>query len=1051
MPLRHLLFLFLFASPLFAQDSSTGAIRGTVRDPAGAVIAAAEVRLTEESNHMSRRALTGPDGAFAFDFLPPGNYTVEISAPGMAAYKQTGVHVEVGGVAQINASLKIAAANTTVTVTSGAATVETENASVSDVIDTKAIESLPLNGRRFTDLTLLTTGVTLDPRGLTSSTNGDLSFGGVRGYHTQFMVDGADNNNSFFAQARGRYRAPYQFSNEVIQEFRVSSNTYGAEQGRSAGAVMNVVTRSGSNATHGGVFYYYRDGRTAATHPFVRKRYPDKQHQFGATLGGPIVRNKVFYFAGFDQNVFHVPTVVQFANGSSLAVPSPADYEFNDQALVYATAAQLSQAAGTYRTDLLGTTGFLKTDFVLSQKHLLSARVNISRFHGANNVFFDAFSPITHSALTQNGEEIVGTESLTVSLTSVVTPRWTSHLRAQFSRDNQASSANSAAAAVTINDWLSGSGRSSILPRQTNEHRWQLADSLSWTNARHTLKIGGDLILTRLDNYFPQLFGGSYIFDTIRVNPFTFAPQTFGLPLTPLRAYAHQVPRRYIQNFGTSESRPDTNEYAAFIQDTVRVGNRLALSFGLRYDLQTFRSDRLTPNPLWPGSGKVPRDRNNFSPRIGFALRVLGVDRPIVLRGGFGIFYGRIPSIYNSAVETDNGLNQQHISLDNSDFFQRQIFPSYPAPLAVCPPGTKVCPAPASVAGFLTTQISAFAQDFQVPYTEQASITAEREVLHRTSIGIGYLYVAGRHLIRARDANLPQPVIEDYPVFDDTGTNFTGRFLPVESFSTWQFAPSLTCPFPPCINPLARPISNVGAITVFESAASSTYHGVTFSAKRRLTDGLYFRLGYTWAQAVDDTQDSLVSSQPSQVQNTFDPKAEKGRSTTDQRNRFVLAFVADPKPFSREHAAAQKVFNGWTLSGVFSFGSGRPLTAQVSGDANRDGNFSNDRLPGAARNSFAGPDYASMDFRLMRRFTLTRDRRWRLEAAAEAFNLFNRDNKRVTTNDQGSTSAAANFVPFTVTVNGIKYPGSLQQNTTFLRPNNAYAPRQLQFYLRLKF
>lgn len=199
------------------------------------------------------------------------------------------------------------------------------------------------------------------------------------------------------------------------------------------------------------------------------------------------------------------------------------------------------------------------------------------------------------------------------------------------------------------------------------------------------------------------------------MNPFTFQPQTFGLAITPLRAYAHDVPRFYTQNFGTAVSEPDTREYALFAQDSIRVTGRFALTLGVRWDLQTFRSDRLVTNPAWPASGKVPFDGNNIAPRLGFAYS-LGERRPLVVRGGYGIFYTRIPQIYNSAVETDNGLAQSHLFLDNANFFDHLVFPAYPNALASCPPGVTTCAAPPAVAGKLTTEISAFAPNFQTPF-----------------------------------------------------------------------------------------------------------------------------------------------------------------------------------------------------------------------------------------------------------------------------------------------------------------------------------------------
>src|SRR5437867_4008890 len=203
------------------------------------------------------------------------------------------LRVEVGGTSELEFRLAVAGTKESVTVSGEQPLVETQPSAVSSLIDERAINELPLNGRRYTDLALLTPGVTQDPRGLTSGSNGDLAFGGIRGYQSSYLVDGGDNNNAFFSQARGRYRAPYQFSNEVVQEFRVSSNTYGAELGRAGGAVVNVVTKSGSNQIHGTDFYYLRDSTFAARNPFMNFKPHDQQQQFGMTLGGPIDRKSV--------------------------------------------------------------------------------------------------------------------------------------------------------------------------------------------------------------------------------------------------------------------------------------------------------------------------------------------------------------------------------------------------------------------------------------------------------------------------------------------------------------------------------------------------------------------------------------------------------------------------------------------------------------------------------------------------------------------------------------------------------------------------------------
>jgi len=329
---------------LRAQDASTGALRGVVTDATGARIAGAEVRLIHSQTGVERTVTASGEGLFVFQLLPPGEYALQVASPGMATLHRTGLRVEVGGELDLAFPLEVAGTRETMNVSDVAPSVETMPAGVSSVLDERAIGELPLNGRRFSDLALLTPGVTQDPRSLTSGSNGDLTFGGIRGFQTSFLVDGVDDNNAFFSQERGRYRAPYQFSNEVIQEFRVSSNTYGPELGRTGSAVINVVTRSGGNDWHGSLFEYYRDGRLGANYrDLTTSKPPNRQDQFGFTLGGPIKRNRAFFFAGFDQHIFHVPTVVQFANGSTAVVPQPNDYEASDQALVFATAVQLSQ------------------------------------------------------------------------------------------------------------------------------------------------------------------------------------------------------------------------------------------------------------------------------------------------------------------------------------------------------------------------------------------------------------------------------------------------------------------------------------------------------------------------------------------------------------------------------------------------------------------------------------------------------------------------------------------------------------------------------------
>ncbi len=1054
--MRHILSLALAiaSTSLFAQDSSTGSIRGTVVDPSGSRIVGAAIALINDATGLHYAQTSDAQGRFAFELLPPGDYSARVTADKMSPQLSLFLRVNLGGVTEIEFKLQIAGAAENVTVSAEPRAIETQPRGLSAVIDERAILNIPLNGRRFTDLSLLTSQATADPRGQNSSSNGDLSFGGIRGFQTSYLVDGGDNNNAFFAQARGRYRAPYQFSNEVIQEFRVSPNSNSAETGRTGGAIVNVVTKSGTNKFHGSALYYLRDSIFDARDPELDLKPSDTQQQFGFTLGGPLRRNRAFFFAGYDQHIFHEPIVVRLVNGSNTVIPqagtgpfTPGDYEADDQALVFATAADLSKEAGLYPSALLGTAGFAKLDFALTPHNQLALRFNTSQYSGTNNVFLDPSSPLTTYAISDNGIENVETETATVSLTSALSFRTVSHLRAQYSLDHQWSQTNSGDPLSRIPGILDGTGRSTILPRETREHRAHFAETISREGSRHSWKFGGDALLTYIYDFFPSTFGGEYIFDPIRVNPFTFQPQIGGLELTPLRAYAHQVPHYYFQSFGAAVSHPDTNEYAGFAQDVIRATDHFAVSLGTRYDLQTFTTKYLKTNRLWPDSGKVPLNTKNFAPRVGLSYS-FGDERPLVVRASYGLFYPRIPQIYNSAIETGNGLAPNLIFLNQTNFYAQQVFPQYPVPLVSCPILAASCVVPASLKQFAESDISSFARNFRSPEVHQASLSLEREITNRVIAEISYSYVHGQDLIRARDANLPPPATVQYPIYDPSGANLLG-YGTEESFATWQMTSSLTCPFPPCINPLQRPIPQLGSVTVFESASSSVYHGGTISIRRQMTHGLYFRIGYTYAHAIDNGQDAPVAGRPATVQNSYAPNSERANSVTDQRSRFVFSWIYEPRAMSGGHGWLGYLTKGWKNSGVVTAGSGMPVNATVAVDANQDGNYGNDRIPGARRNSFVGPNYASTNMRIARRLYARNGKT--LEFAAESFNLFNRLNSRFQLTTDGAVSNAAQFNYGTKHI-GINYfPAYYQVPTNFMRATNAYAPRQLQFAMRLRF
>ena len=464
--------------------------------------------------------------------------------------------------------------------------------------------------------------------------------------------------------------------------------------------------------------------------------------------------------------------------------------------------------------------------------------------------------------------------------------------------------------------------------------------------------------------------------------------------------------------------------------------------------MQNFLVDGLVSNPLYAPSGKLPSDLNNFSPRVGFSWS-LGDRHPLVIRGGAGRFYSLVPSIYASQVGTDNGLVQSHLYLDLMKPADAALFPTYPDPLVHCPSGTVNCVVPANVASHLTTTVSAFSPNFQTPYTDQASFTVEHEFSRKITASASYIYVHGEHLIRSLDANLPKPTITDYPVYNDDGSVFLGEYLPVESFATWQTKRTVDCPYPPCINDVQRPVARLGTVNSFESESSSVYNGLTVSLKRQVNHGLFLRIGYTFAKAIDDGQDALVVGRPGNVQNSYAVNLERGLSVTDQRNRFVASGILQPQKVETGYDWLNRAVNGWQISSVLTYGSGRPINATVAGDVNQDGNVYNDRLPGYRRNSFIGPDYFTTDFRVTR--NLHAGERVTLQFLIETFNTFNRTNSQVTISDDGFLNSAGQFVAYSTKVATKVYPGQFLKSSTFLNPNTAYAPRQVQFSIRGNF
>jgi len=986
----------LTAITAFAQSqASTGNIAGRVLDPNGAVVPNATVTATNEGTGLEKTTTTDGEGNYRIILLPPGPYTVKVTASGFAG-RPLRVTVTVGGEAQADVTLSVGSTVDIITIIEEGAVVETGRTSVATTINQRSIENLPINGRNFQDFSTLSPGVIRDPRG------GDLSVGGQRGTFNSLQVDGVDNNNTFFGQALGRggVRPPYQFSEESVQEFQVNQNGFSAEFGRAGGAVINVVTKSGTNTIHGGAFEYFRDEALNSNDPVTKANQsragrPNKRpalriNQFGGFLSGPIQKSKAFFFFTYDGQRANVPQTLDVPNLASASA---------------AARAILLPKLNTYQVGRKQDVFLFKSDILLNDANRLVLRYNHQGFTGVNNENNGTLSAEEHS-----GDSLVKSDTFSATLTSTLRPVLFNEFRFQLARDKEPGQANSAMPEAVINTGGGNLsiGRNNFSPRETTIKRVQFIDNISYARGRSNWKFGVDLNFDRVFNFFPGVFSGTY----------TFPSYT---------AFGTNTPSAYAQNFagaGTTgaTTKPNLSEYSFYVQNDFRFNAKLNLNLGIRYDYEGLACPPVqNPDPLLLSNrintANCPKDKNNFGPRFGFSY---APDEKTVVRGGFGVFFARTPAIVTGTAHSQNGINVTGINLTAAQIVTAGLV--YPAILTGPPTGTSANP-----------NLFLFASDYVQPYIEQGRIGFEREVVKNLSLSVTYLYYHGLHLTRTRDINLFAPVPTNIAV---TGGG--------QSFTFLRFASTT-------VRPISRASGlSYNRINIFESASKSLYHGLAVQATQRLHHGFQFIAAYTYSKAKDDRPDQtavVVGADDGKiVENQINPAADYGRSDTDLRHRFVFSPVYEVGTIKwSDNAVAKALFSDYTFSSIIQFQAGSPYSALISGDPNNDGNRSNDRLPGTVRNQFTSPGVYQFDMRLTR--TLRFGERIRVKLIGEAFNIFNRSNVVLVNNTIYNLTGGFLVPPSAVTAFGTprSFASPASGTTTFA------SPRQLQLAIKFNF
>ncbi|MEO6654481.1 MAG: carboxypeptidase regulatory-like domain-containing protein [Pyrinomonadaceae bacterium] len=992
----------LFAIGAAAQDITSGTIQGTVSDEQGAVVAGATVEAKNTGTNFTKTFSTDSDGRFTLLSLPPGHYVVSVTKQGFAKLNQENVELTVGRLVSLNISLKVSGVSGEVTVTT-TPTIDTAKTESSTTLNETSISNTPILGRKFEDLLTLTPGVSI-----TQGPDGDeINFAGQRGVFNNVSLDGGDYNNGFFGEQAGGQRAAIDISLDAVKEFQVIATGAPAEYGRTAGGIINVITKSGTNTVNGSVFYNFRNEGLSSNTSDGKPLTDFLRQQFGGTIGGPIKRDKAFFFfalEGIRENLtranlseaigapcsVQTPTIV--AN-EALINGSP---DCQRRALLNFFQTTRSQNEGVPVDHSIRNVAFLgKFDFELNSSNKIGVSYNFDHSKN-NNQTFDVPTYGTSANGTEGPSKI---NVFNLNLFSTISPTMVNEGHFTYSRELRprgATPSNIPADTAFGFGTTFRFGNPFFLQPGVDETFWrtQVRDNLSIVKGRHTVKFGGEWIHSLNDQVFRGFFTGRYIFDSVTgflryASPAAaggFGPRTVGcsngtyvtLPTTcpvgttpsggPLLLYLQAAGPSGLATDAAGASKIKNEDYALFIQDKWQITPNFTLNYGLRWEAQIFPRPvtppaqtaygRFLTDTRFPSDGTLPSDKTMFQPRVGFAWDVAGNQKSVV-RASFGVYNARQNMLSQVGSITTNGVQQQTLfaSTDNIrlGFTTAPVWPNLLTPAASsCTVGTSTNPFPCF------SGVRVFDRNYQNPDIYTANIAFEQEIAPNWALYFDYTYSKGRHLTRFLNIN-----------------------------RTHIFEPFL------------------GDVFVTNSIGKSQYHGFTAGIRKRFSNR--FQMEANFVESRDKDDDS----------NERDPFTDRSFDVNNPGLDYALS--------DRDIKHKFNLFAYFELPGKFQFTprfqarSAQPATPATRTATNRNSLRKDNQ-------------YYSFDWRLARVFNITE--KVELIPQIEMFNTFNSNNYINSSSNPGNQSSLTAPSLF-------NFDGFLRQGVG--------DPRQLQLSIRLRF